>query len=143
LLRLEVKATILKRASIAGFEPGVSWAPNPGAQRRTIAEAMEIAKRNGVDVPVYLHFTDDPLGLLAGKKFTARGPQITKPAGGSVTWADHIDPRTGKIVIRVRADILESDEAIVAVFTHETYEFRELRQMLQESGGRISIEDYI
>lgn len=41
----------------------------------------------------------------------------------------------------VRSDILVSDEAIVAVFTHELYELRNLRPMLRH--GRMTIEDFI
>jgi hypothetical protein len=39
----------------------------------------------------------------------------------------------------IRPDVLESDEAIVAVFTHEMYELRHLRDLLRR--GPMTVDD--
>jgi len=44
-------------------------------------------------------------------------------------------------LIRIRPDILKSDEAIVAVFAHEMYELERLRPILRKGGT--SIEQFI
>jgi len=54
---------------------------------------------------------------------------------------DLVHDKTGKVPFLLRPDILESDEAIVAVFAHEIHELESLRPMLPEGG--ISIEDFI
>ena len=76
-----------------------------------------------------------------GVDITARGPQVTKPAGAIVFWSDLVHDMTGKVPFRIRPDILESDEAIVAVFAHEMYELEKLRPILQE--GETSIEQFV
>lgn len=102
-------------------------------------EAVEIAKRWGVRVPDDVEFyldEDDELDATT----TARGSRITKPEGGLVHWSDFVHDLTGRIPFVVRRDIMASDEAIVAVFTHEIYEIEALRRML--TGGRtITIEE--
>ena len=51
-----------------------------------------------------------------------------------------LNPLTGKVPFLIRRDILDSDEAIVAVFGHEMYELEALRVILAK--GKTSIESF-
>lgn len=46
----------------------------------------------------------------------------------------------GKVPFILRGDILQSDEAIVAVMAHEMHELRELTPWLRE--GRLTIDEF-
>lgn len=50
-----------------------------------------------------------------------------------VRWSDFVHDRTKKVPFLIRPDVLRRDEAIVAVFTHEMDELRNLRQMLRHA----------
>ena len=125
---------------ISGQFPRRQWRPNPEGQTRTVEEAVAIATRFGVKIPVDVDFFVDEVGDLEANT-TARGPQVTKPSGATVDWSDLVHDLTGKVPFRIRPDVLKSDEAIVAVFAHEMYELERLRPILQE--GRTSIEHFI
>jgi hypothetical protein len=125
---------------IAGQLPSLQWRENPEGQRRTIQEAIEIARKHGVVIP-----DDVGLYMIGVKHFApdtyALGPRVDKEAGEKVLWSDLVHDRTGKVPFRFRRDIFTSDEAIVAVIAHEVYELSELRPLLL--AGELSIEDYI
>jgi len=107
---------------------------------RTIEGAIAIAKRWGVQIPDDVEFfldEDDELDSTT----TARGSRITKPEGGRVSWPDFVHHLTGRIPFIVRRDIMQSDEAIVAVFAHEIHEIEALRRILA-SGKTISVEEF-
>lgn len=128
-------------ALITGQSPSLSWEPNPNGEVRSIEQAAEIARRNGVVIPDDVAFFADEYDEL-NATIAARGPTVTKPVGGSVRWSDLIHDRTGKLPIIVRRDILSSDEAIVAVFAHELHEVAGIRQVLAERRS-ITIEEFI
>jgi hypothetical protein len=67
---------------------------------------------------------------------------VTKAAGGSVAWSDFLHDLTGQVPFIVRRDIMNSDEAIVAVFTHELFELESLRRLLAR-GQTTTIEKAI
>jgi hypothetical protein len=119
---------------IAGQSPRVQWRPNSDGVKRTVQEAMEIARVHGVSIPEDVDFFEDEDGELPDD-MTARGPMVTKLAGSLVNWSDLVNGLTGKVPFLVRSDILKSDEAIVAVFGHEMYELEALRDMLNEGIG--------
>ena len=127
--------------AISGGFPTVRWHPNPSGQVRTIEEAIEIARRNGVTIPVDVAFFVDELGEL-GPTITARAPEVRKPAGDKVSWSDLVHDRTGKVPIVIRPDVLQSDEAIVAVFAHELHEIEGFRKIVSRRRS-ISIEEFI
>lgn len=61
--------------------------------------------------------------------------------GETVRWSQFYNNITGKIPVRIRPDVLESDEAIVAIFTHELHELNRLRQMFTANSGVMSAEN--
>jgi hypothetical protein len=125
---------------ITGQSPRLQWRLNPKGEIRTPAEAVEIARRFGVLVLDDVAFFVDDFGLL-DEQTTARGPRVTKPAGGTVYWSDLVHDVTGRVPFIIRRDILNSDEAIVAVLAHEMYELEAMRRELEKVG--IPIEDFI
>lgn len=125
---------------IAGQSPRMHWRPNAGGYTRTIEEAIELAKKSGVEIPDDVAFFVDELGDLDADH-TARGPRVDKPAGSIIYWEDLVHDKTGKVPFRIWPGILSCDEAIVAVFAHEMYELHQLRSLLQE--GKTTIDQLI
>lgn len=121
-----------------GHSPRLNWNRNPDGAIRSITEAVEIAKARGVVIPEYVAFFLDELCWL-DEHTTARGPKITKAAGSIVVWEDLLN-RFGKVPFIVRRDIMESDEAIVAVIAHEVHELQGLMPLLCHGG--ITIEEF-
>ena len=97
---------------------------------------MEVAAKNGVRIPDDVEFFLDEFGLLDSGT-TARGPRVATSSGTMVVWSDLLNLH-GKVPFLIRPDILQSDEAIVAVFAHELYELESLRPLL--CAGGVSIE---
>ena len=114
---------------VTGQFPRTDWRANSDRKARSIEEAVEIAQRFGVSIPKDVAFFVDEYGCL-DEHTTARGPKVTKPSGTLVVWSDMLNIND-QVPFIIRPDILESDEAIVAVFTHEMHELAELRPLLE------------
>jgi hypothetical protein len=110
---------------------------NEGGHRRTLDEALDLARAEGVDV-------DDD--ALVFKLFD--GPL---PNGDGAIYLssreypeDHVfelrglTNKAGKIVVTVSAMILDSDEEIIHVLAHEVFELRALVREFEANGGRLS-----
>ncbi len=117
----------LKAAMIAGQSPSIKWKLNSGGIVRTIREACEIAGRWGIVIPDYVHFAVDRFGWL-DTETTARTTMFRESPGTMIYWSCFFHKKTGKIPFLIRKDILESDEAIVAVIGHEIFELEALRE---------------
>jgi hypothetical protein len=57
-----------------------------------------------------------------------------------ITWREFYDRDLDELVVRVSDSVFQSDEAIVAVLSHEMHELNELRRILDESDGAISMQ---
>jgi hypothetical protein len=126
---------------ISGQDPKLEWRPNSPGQTRTIEEAIAIARRFGVHIADDVAFFVDEFGYL-DKTTTARSSRVLPRLPQSpVYWSDLVHEKTGKIPFLIRPDILDSDEAIVAVFAHEMHEIDALRPILSE--GKTSLEEFI
>jgi hypothetical protein len=125
---------------LAGQSPKMKWKENPGRKKRTIEEAKEIARRNGVSIPDDVEFFEDE-GNVLPDNVTARGPEVTKPSGSTVLWSDLLNGLTDQVPFLLNSSILTSDEAIVAVLGHEMFELEALRDFLIE--GQTFIESFI
>jgi hypothetical protein len=118
----------------------MKWALNRDGKKLSIAEAVSVAIRYGVIISadvVFFEAEEDELDgdwddLVAGNGTTARGPAVRGNRAGYIYWNDHRNPK-GKIAFDLNPAILSSDEAIVAVITHELYELEELRARFDES----------
>src|ERR1022692_100350 len=122
---------------IAGQAPKLKWKKNPRGKKRTIKDAIEIAKQNGVQIPNDVEFMQAKPGELVGSleelladglMETARGPLVTAQPDGFIYWEHHFN-RFDKIRFRIHPEILTSDEAIVGTFVHEMFELAELREV--------------
>lgn len=132
---------------VAGQYPTRQWKDNPDCQIRTVAEAVEIAKKYGVVIPDDVEFHLDESEEL-NCDITARGPRVDKPMGERVYWTDLVHDRTQKVPFRIWPDILKSDEAIVAVISHEMHEIlccghtsRAAKYRLKITSGTPNLED--
>jgi hypothetical protein len=136
---------------IRGQGPRIKWETNKGGLKRTIEEAVSIARRNGVEIPEDVEFFEAERGqlrgslraFLAGKRFeTARGPDVDARDDGRIYLQDHYN-KYGRIPFRVHPDVLASDEAIVAVFQHEMHELSLMREAFRRSrNGSMNGFDY-
>jgi hypothetical protein len=107
-----------------------------------LEEAVEIARRIGVRIPEDVAFFVDEWGEFLGPTITARGPEVRRLPGERVKWSDLVTRQTGKVPVIIRPDILQSDEAIVAVFAHELHEIEGFRRIVRRRGS-ISFEEFI
>ncbi len=125
---------------ITGQSPKIEWRPNPAGEIRTPDQAKSIAMVHRVFIADDVEFFQDELNELHSQ-WTACGPRVDKPVGAIVDWTDLVHDITGKVPFRFWPGILDSDEAIVAVFAHEMYELEKLRPLLQH--GRMTIDEFI
>jgi len=125
---------------ITGQFPRIKWRSNSTGGRRTPQDTRTIAGENGVVIPEDVEFFSDELNELH-ENWTACGPRVDKLAGSIVFWADLVHDLTNKVPFRFWPGILDSDEAIVAVFAHEMFELERLRPLLID--GRMTIEAFI
>jgi hypothetical protein len=107
---------------------------------RSLDEAVEIARAHGVEIP-----DDILLKKVKGKMlpdnayaqyFGRRGTDSKK----MIRWEEFYDKDLDELVVRVSDSVFQSDEAIVAVLSHEMHELNELRRIFEESGGAISMQ---
>ncbi|MFF3877184.1 hypothetical protein [Streptomyces sp. NPDC001978] len=119
--------------------------PNPDGPR-TLSEAVALAKSKGVQIEDDILIRLD--NSLSADEFALYGNQvrstqrvgwtdltgtIRQPKSGvrPTYWtAQPIEEETMVMVVRLRPDVLESDEAIVAVLAHEMHEINYLRTTL-------------
>jgi hypothetical protein len=125
---------------VAGQSPGRVWRDNSNGEVRTIEEAVQIARNNGVEIPDEIEFHLDEADEL-NQNITARGPRVDKYSGERIHWSDLVHDLTGKVPFRIWPGLLKSDEAIVAVIAHEMHEINSLRPLLEV--GILTIDDYI
>jgi hypothetical protein len=150
--QLQIRDALLGRRLLAarafrigGQGPKVRWKRYKGGLKRTIDEALAMAKRHGVEVPEDVEFFEaEPgelegslKGFFAGQRFeTARGPRVTEHEDGRIDWRNH-DNKDRKVPFRIHPDVLTSDEAIIAVFPHERHDLSLLREVFLRSKTRV------
>ena len=112
------------------FEEAIAFA------RQHLAAANEPGLE---DVPDYVHLVinDDNVPEDAYASYLWLG-ELSGDA--EVRWEDRLHDRTGKLPVRIRACVLESDEAVVAVIAHELYEIVHLRAAFADSGGMLTAQ---
>src|SRR4051794_36379954 len=95
----------LEAIMIAGSAPRLEWRPNPDGATRTIQEACEIARRWGVVIPGYVHFSVDEYNYL-DETTTAKTTTFREFEGTIIDWSWFYHKQTGKIPFLIRKDIL-------------------------------------
>ena len=129
-IRVVTARTILGAAQA----PTVRWRPNPNGQVRTISEAVEIARRNGVNIPEDIRFAAVEARDLPSNASAAYAQFGQKHLDDLIEWEDFYN-RYEQIPVRISRELLASDEAIVAIMGHEMHELNALRRLFEESGG--------
>ena len=109
----------------ASFPTTVPWAPNPDGPR-TLAQAIAFVESRGVSILDEVEFhvvEDDALPAHVHASYSS-------PADGAlrVEWEDFKGLRE-KILVRVKRSVLNSDEAILAVISHEMHELNTLDEL--------------
>jgi hypothetical protein len=110
------------------------WSKNPDGPR-TLEQALAIARSHGVIIPedvVFMEVSAEDLPVATEAVYFSRSRMT---ADEKITWSQFYNNLTKKIPVRVSRSVLESDEAIVAVFAHEMYELNALRELFGASGN--------
>ena len=128
-------AVLLRRHTVVGAAEGPSYEFRPnGNGPRTAEEAKRLAQSHGIEFPedVELYFVEGkhaeniPEGAYASYFHRTRMSTDER-----LTWKA-LQNRFGKIPVRVRKEVLESDEATVAVLAHEAYELQHLKKIFEK-----------
>jgi hypothetical protein len=124
-------AATITVSGAAQFPRSAPFAKNASGPR-TIDEAVELAKQQGIEIgdDVAFYAKGD---VPAGADAVYLSPRQAA-AGEVFTW-ESLQNRFGQVPVRVRAEVLESDEQIVAVFAHEMHEINSLRRLFEEGGS--------
>ncbi|MCA1706195.1 MAG: hypothetical protein LC808_24185 [Actinobacteria bacterium] len=126
---------------IGGYahSPKLEWLPNPGGEVRTVDEAVALARRHGVEIPDDIMFRAVPQKTLPKNAYAAYAQLGDKPAGTFIKWEQFYN-RFEEIPVKLSADILSKDEAIVAVIAHEMHELNALRELFEANGGQLRVD---
>jgi hypothetical protein len=111
------------------------WRPNE-AGRRSVEDAVAFAKSRGVVIEHDIKVVARDGILRPDEDAAYAGFRSTKSYG----WEELLIQ--GKLVVKLRPAVLDSDEAILDVLGHEMHEINALRAMFAER-GRISGEELI
>lgn len=117
--------------ALEGFaqSPRMTWRPNPDGAVRTTEEAVELARRWGVEIDDEIAFTAwDPASLP--KNTHAEYFCQTLTGGVRIPWKKFLNARA-ELPVKISRDILSSDEAIVAVIAHEMHEINGLMRLFE------------
>ncbi len=112
------------------------WAANPGGEVRTVDEAVALARKAGVDIPDDIRFVAVNQKDLPQNAYAAYAQMGRKQAGDFVEWEEFYN-RFQQIPVKLSRDVLNSDEAIVAVIGHEMHELNGLRALFEANGGSL------
>lgn len=121
-----------------------TWKPNADGAR-TLPEAIRIAEDHGVYVADDVKFNvvpDDLYDKHIGDSYASYGRATADSAEQMLKWGDFMTDAKGNVKINLRQSVLSSDEAIVAVMEHETFEVEGLRAMFAKSGGKMRWNEY-
>jgi hypothetical protein len=118
--------------------PRLQWAKNPDGAVRTVDEAMEIARKHGVEIP------DDILVRKISGKFMRKDTyaqylyRTGQDPHKTITWEEFYDRDLDHLLVRIEESVFHSDEAIVAIIGHEMHELNHLRRLFKASGGTMT-----
>jgi hypothetical protein len=103
------------------------------SQPCSIEEALAIAGSHGVQIPAYIRFDvcEEFVPLGAHASYLMLGLMEGQTA---IQWTDCLNA-DGQVPVHLRPSVLESDEAIMAVFAHEVHEITALRAQFEANNG--------
>ena len=127
-------------AAAAAPKSRSSWRLNQsGAVRVTLDEILDVGRRNGIAVDDDLYeWAMDEHGRVPPNAGAAYGPDIELGRDEAVPWHRYETFRgSGRVRIRLSKELGASDDEILAVLIHETYEIAALEAEFVENGGRL------
>lgn len=112
-----------------------SYRPNAGGITRTADEAVDLARRHGIEIDddVRIGFIDDWRRLDADAEYAQLGGRFR--LDDLIEWDDLLHDRTGMLPVRFNSALLQSDEALLAHIAHEMHEVNALRAIFAERGA--------
>lgn len=117
--------------SVEGFaqSPRMKWRQNPDGVVRTTEEAVELARKWGVEIDDDIAFAAwDPASLPKNTHAEYFSQRLT--SGARLSWKRFLNAR-GELPVKISRDILSSDEATVAVIAHEMHEINGLMRLFE------------
>jgi hypothetical protein len=128
--------------SVHGYAQGptIQWVKNRDGATRTIHEAMEIARKNGVEIPDDMLFKKVSGRSLPDKTYAEYFSRKRSNPSELITWDDFYSKDLDQLLVRIESSVFESDEAIVAIFAHEMHELNNLRRLFEETGGSMTLQ---
>lgn len=109
--------------------PRMTWRKNPDGVVRTTEEAVDLARKWGVEIDDDIRFAAwDPASLPKNTHAEYFSQKLT--SGVRLSWARFLNARE-ELPVKISRDILSSDEAIVAVIAHEMHEINGLRRLFE------------
>lgn len=118
--------------------PRLTWAKNPAGEVRTVEQAIEIARRNGVEIPDDIIVRKTAGKFLPKNSLAAYFGRLGIDPNKTISWDEFFDKDLDGLLVRVDQTVFESDEAIVAILAHEMHELNNLRIIFDESDGIMS-----
>lgn len=116
----------------AAQAPKREWRPNEGRVRRSAAEALALIAEHNCVLPEEVVVKIVKKGWLHADVFAQYGSfASTKLYRWENLHTQADEDAEAKIVIKLREDVLESDEGIVAVLSHELFELAELEKLFE------------
>ncbi|WP_386071323.1 hypothetical protein ACFJIW_12010 [Tahibacter sp. UC22_41] len=106
---------------------------------------------NGAHIEDDIHFipvSDDIYAQRFGDSYASFGRVPILSGETRVPWrassptTQAVMDHTGKINVWIRQSVLDSDQAITAVISHETFEIEALREIFQRNGGSLPAATY-
>lgn len=110
------------------------WRPNPRGARRSLDEALDVGRRNDVDVDDerFLWAIGDAGGFAAGELATYA--QVRHFRDEMIVHRSRLVTRGGRYRVLLNPSILASDDTILAVLVHEVHEIQGLDDAFGSQG---------
>lgn len=143
--RTAVKAenALTETVIVSGYAQGpkLTWAKNPDGAVRTIDEAVEIARKNGVEIPDDVLFKKINGKYLPDSTYARYFAHLGMDASKRIRWTEFYDKDLDELLVHVEDSVFKSDEAIVAILAHEMHEINSLRKLFEEAGDSMSARE--
>lgn len=125
--RQEILSATVSIDGAASNPTTLPWKPNVDGPR-TLESALDFVRQRGVDIPDEVEFRIVEEADLPLHEF-ARYCQVQSSAGR--VSLKSITNKYGKVMVRMKRSVLESDEAILAILGHEMHEVSALLEIFE------------
>lgn len=116
------------------------WVKNPDGMVRSVDQALEIARVHGIEIPDDILLRKVKGKMLPDNTYALYFQRHGRDPKKLVRWEEFYDKHLDELVVRIDEMVFHSDEAIVAILSHEMHELNELRRIFEEAGGAINMQ---